>query len=290
MSNSLFEKKILLLAVEKLLRLREIAEWQKELLPLAPPVLWFGDTTSDSPKVLTLGANPSRKEFLYDHKTKAIEKLQTQNLFSYLKGRDKRFFHFEKESDLVGVQSDLALQKKIIDSYNSYFRTTPYNWFGKKDINGNGSYNVEGFLNGLDASYYGHRKFQAIHIDLLPYPTLSDFNDISGLCEKDIFTDNWGENVLYELIDMLKPKYLIIFGRNNLNYFRSLFTLDIGQLGTFESQTGNNNMSKCSYWSFDFNCIPTIGLSVNLGNPKGFDKKTLNLLGKKIKNEMDKTL
>lgn len=65
----------------------------------------------------------------------------------------------------------------------------------------------------------------------------------------------------------------------------SLFTdLNIGNPVVLNIEKANNEYAKCSYWSFDFYGISAIGLSVNLGNPKGFDKQALHQLGQKIKS------
>jgi hypothetical protein len=41
-------------------KLFEKNEWSHQLLSYAPPVLWFGDINVPKPKIITIGANPSR--------------------------------------------------------------------------------------------------------------------------------------------------------------------------------------------------------------------------------------
>lgn len=53
---------LLIEATKKLIQIDGIIDWQNELLSKAPPVLWFGNSKSEKPKILTMGANPSRWE------------------------------------------------------------------------------------------------------------------------------------------------------------------------------------------------------------------------------------
>ncbi|RDW20089.1 hypothetical protein CWR48_05030 [Oceanobacillus arenosus] len=62
---------LLVKAAEKQIELENKPAWKNELIPKAPPVLWFGDTEIDKPKIITIGANPSREEFLNHHKKDA---------------------------------------------------------------------------------------------------------------------------------------------------------------------------------------------------------------------------
>ena len=55
---------LLIEATKKLLSLRQHDDWAKELPRRAPPILWFGNARSQKPKILTIGANPSRWEYL----------------------------------------------------------------------------------------------------------------------------------------------------------------------------------------------------------------------------------
>ena len=65
---------LLLDATCKLVELHDDPKWAAQLPTRCPPVLWFGNATSSKPKVLTLGANPSREEFLSDSSARAIER------------------------------------------------------------------------------------------------------------------------------------------------------------------------------------------------------------------------
>ena len=262
------ENRILEKVTEKLLSIRHKKEWEKELLPLAPPVLWFGNKNTKKKIILTLGANPSRREFLEDNKKQVIKRLVNTNTLNYLDNNKKRFFHFRTKSELLKCVKDENLQNEIIKSYNNYFMT------------GNN------YLNGMDASYFGTKELQALHIDLFPFATISDFTSIKELCEKDLFSSNWAKDILVELIQLIRPVCIIIFGKSNYRYFSKIFCLDKKTPELFRINKPDNKYCKCNYWVFEFNKIPTCGLSVNLGNPRGFDKKQLNLLGTTISKKI----
>lgn len=97
------------------------------------PILYFGDLKAyrASPlRILTVGLNPSRKEF------------PTDSPFRRFPGGDRL------------VANDVGALMKVL---NGYFRADPYtSWFGS----------YEPVLNGLDASYYGNRRSTALHTDL----------------------------------------------------------------------------------------------------------------------------
>ena len=132
-------------------------DWRKVLIPngsngVVPPIVWFGDTESEKPKVVTIGVNPSDREFC-DGKGNLLSKSR------------------------INLSLNIA---QLENSYNKYFNNNPYaNWFGKKG-------KVEGFLNGMQASYYGKGKRQAIHIDLFPFATNPTYTRIQGYVGKDI--------------------------------------------------------------------------------------------------------
>jgi len=58
------EHDILIEATNKLITLSLKKDWGNELLLKVPPVMWFGDSKCEKEKILTIGANPSRWEFL----------------------------------------------------------------------------------------------------------------------------------------------------------------------------------------------------------------------------------
>ena len=266
---------LLIEATNKLISLSRIYEWNKELLEKAPPVLWFGNSNSGKDKILTFGANPSRWEFLKQKQSTLPAKKV------YLTGINKRFRHLDNNQSYSDIISNAHLQEDIINSFNDYFIKNPYKWFGK---NKNEPYNVEGFLKGMDASYYDKEtKYQALHIDLFPFVTISDFNKIKTIAERDVFSNNWAKNFIDELLFKLNPKAILIFGRANFNYFCKFDGIEKGYSNKLTFKKTNKTECSCDYWICNYNNYQTFGLSTNLGNPKGFDAVALEDLGKEMK-------
>lgn len=278
-------------ATEKLIELSKTEEFKNELLTEAPPVLWFGDNSDTRKKIVTIGANPSREEFLSENKLQAQERLINGENLQYLKNSKKRFKHLDTDQDWFSILKDKSLQEEIINSYNNYFRRNPYKWFGQKGTGKDLSYNVEGFINGLDASYYeGSKKYQCLHIDLMPFPTISDFTSILKESEEHVFKNEWSKKFLDKLIKEINPKSIVVFGRTNLKYFQRFLGLeDIGNSHTFSSLKENGKISSANYWLFKYKNIDVIGLSANLGNPKGFNKKTLLEFSTEVKYKNNAT-
>ena len=271
------ENELLIRATEKLIKLSKIESFKYEILEKAPPVLWFGNKETKKPIVLTLGANPSREEFLSDNSKNAKNNIIKKIPLNYLK--EKRFFHLSDKQDYESIISNIKIQDEIIKSYNNYFTNgNPYNWFGKNTPE---SYNSEQFIRELNASYYGGKDYQAIHIDLFPFATVSNFTSIFKVTQANIFDDKWGQSFIIELIEMLNPKFILVFGRTNYNCFTKLFDLKgIQNKFTFKKENGKTCTSY--YFNLKFNGIQTIGLSTNLGNPLSFNKIALTEYGKVI--------
>lgn len=271
-------------STKKLLDLNHEQKLKNELLTKAPPVLWFGDNLTEKEKIVTIGANPSREEFLSDNKSKAQKKLESGQSLKYLEEPLNRFKVLGKYQDWKDILYDTTLQEEIIRSYNNYFKKNPYKWFGKKATSNDLSYNVEGFINALDASYYeNEKKYQCLHVDLIPFPTISDFTSILIESENYIFKEGWAQEFLNKLISKINPRTIIVFGRTNLDYFLKFMEIsNIGKEQSFETFTENGYKSSTKYWLFKYKTFNVVGLSVNLGNPKGFSKETLNKFGKVI--------
>ncbi len=272
---------ILLDATRKLLELHADPKWAMQLPSRCPPVLWFGNASSLKPKVLTLGANPSRQEFLSDSSAQAIEKVRRssdQSALSYREPPDNRFHVLGGGETLADTLKSKKLQRQIIDSYNSYFSRKPYTtWFGHDRDN---SYKVEGFLRGFGASYYDGSAIpqQAIHIDLFPFTTLADFGRIKSMVNVALFENGWAQRLVSRLVEFLSPTILVLFGRTNCEHFGSYIDCSVARirwqsLGTSEYFVGRSER---------FN-LPVVGLSTNLGNPRGYDASQLREYGKRIR-------
>lgn len=281
---------LLIHAVKKQLTLRQQDEWKKELPDRCPPILWFGDAKSNKPIVLTVGANPSRKEYLHDSSEEALKKVQNHEPLSYRETPDNRFKLLNPNENLDDILENEQLQQEIIDGYNSYFcrvdskgKYLAYTkWFGQNKLD---SYNVEGFLRGFGASYYANKDldFQAIHIDLFPFATLSNFKCLlknKNINKEDLFGNEWSAQLIQSLVKMLQPSVLIIFGRTNFSYFGKYIDSSVSQ--SLWQGYG------CASYSME-NAIkvelPFIGLSTNLGNPKCFTAESLKQYGKHIRHE-----
>ena len=73
---------LLVKALKKQHELFKIDYWASELLEFSPPVLWFGDSNKKE-KIVTVGANPSRREFLDKRNGKYI--VESNQRFYHLK-------------------------------------------------------------------------------------------------------------------------------------------------------------------------------------------------------------
>ncbi len=274
------KEQILIEATKKLISLREKEEWKNELLDKAPPVLWFGNLNSDKPKILTIGANPSRWEFLDRKEMKSCLKPFKKDCYEDKYLSEVRFTHLMNNQNYEDILNSKELRKEIIKSYNNYFGTNPYKkWFG---LNKPDAYNCEGVLRGMDASYYENdTKYRACHIDLFPFATVSNFNEITKITEQDILNDFWAKNLVDELLTLFKPKVILVFGKENYKYFYKYFNLKNGKEEIIQDKQGQNRRI---HYDLTYNAIKVIGLSINLGNPTGgFKAKDLNRLGEKLK-------
>lgn len=277
-----FQKRLLVEAVRKNIELKGNVSWRVELLEKAPPILWFGDTRDSLPKIITIGANPSREEFLEQNKKEAQECIKNSKNLKYLK--KSRFRTLTQSESLSNIISNESLQEEIIESFNTYFseKSNPYtNWFGKPN-----GFNVEAFLNGLNASYYPNSNqylYNAIHVDLFPFSTISDYKEISELADKDLFDNRWSQNFLENLLRAFNPsiKLIVVFGRTNFNKLKNLFPNSIKTKNgrKYFPKYAKGKLIPCTYWIGTFNSYNLVGLSINLGNPRGFTTKDLNNLG-----------
>jgi hypothetical protein len=239
-------------------------------------VLWFGNSISESPKVLTFGANPSRWEFLDKSVGKIGLKVKRVYEKNYLESAKMRIYRLDEDHTYSDILNNHKMQSDIIDSYNNYFKSgNSYHWFGKNKTN---PHNVEGVLRSLNASYFENSmKYRACHIDLFPFATISNFTSIQNIARRDILSDNWAKNIVDELLNYFKPKFIIVFGKNNFDYFCTYFGIAKSKPIKWTSAYSNSK-----YKSYQI-----IGLTVNLGNPIGFDANDLNELGQKLSLEMD---
>jgi hypothetical protein len=283
-------RQLLVTATQKMIELSKKPDWRLELPPRCPPIVWFGNSESTKPRILTLGANPSRQEYLATSRDESIETANrsgNHNNLEYLEPPDANRFRLPKSNEhLAEILETSSLQNEIIAGYDTYFKKAPYSrWFGKNEPD---SYNVEGFIRGLGGSFYeNNTKYQAIHIDLFPFATLHDFKSLSSLVTRDLFADGWAQGQLDSLIRLLNPHALVIFGKGNLELylehvpnhgFEAPHNHDVEKLKWKHAADGRFVLGNHPRLR-----IPMIGLSANLGNPRGFDKATIQRFGREVR-------
>jgi hypothetical protein len=216
-------------AIDKLIELEQHADWKGQIIPRCPPVLWFGNTHDKDTSILTLGANPSSKEFLR-------RKISVQeNPLEHLLQPGKQRFYLPEGEDWPAVRGSTTHLDRILMSYARYFGrwsspsmgSRPYaKWFGRRS-------NIEAFLNGLGTTYYeGHpsAKLRAIHADLIPFATVSDFGKIPNKAVGTILTEgpgSWASGLLADILRYLSPKVIVIIHPKNLERFKRFIDPDM---------------------------------------------------------------
>jgi hypothetical protein len=270
---------LLIEATKKLLSLRQQDDWAKELPRRTPPILWFGNARSQKPKVLTIGANPSRWEYLDDSCRPDLIRFQGSGdelLLSYLEPPKHRFRVLDTAREsLEGIWADSRIRNEIIQGYDNYFCNNPYRkWFGHPKEQ---SYNVEGFLRGLGASYYDTETtpYQAIHIDLLPFATLSNFNKLEHMTAT-LFSSGWAKQFVASLVRLFQPTLLVAFGRANVKHLATHIDPSISSLPwtRYEYEETSYRIGEAEQLG-----VNIVGLSVNLGNPRPFNSADLRKFG-----------
>ena len=242
--------------------------WRTQIPVRCPPVLWFGDHNKKR-LIVTVGLNPSHGEFF---KTQ-----DDARRLNYLSSKDQRF-HVYSEQDMKNPQSP-EVTNNVIQSYDRYFQENPYSrWFGKT-----GGYNVEGYLNHIDASFYGGKPVNCIHIDLFPFVTVDKYSDLdSSRLETDIFGDERFRKHFIDLLEYLDPEFIIVFGRGTVNQFNRHYN---GRIPLdHEFKVDGHRYARYGHATFSVygKQVPITGLSVNLGNPRGFTKERLGKLAKQV--------
>ncbi len=273
---------ILIKATRKLIHLNEIADWNNELLSKSPPVLWFGNSKSPKDKVLTIGANPSRWEFLDQSQIKTCSVPYHKACYETKYLSKQRFLHLSSTQTYSDILLSKSLRNEIVDSYDNYFKKYPYKWFGSDKID---SYFVEGLLRGLSASYFEiESEFRACHIDIFPFATISDFNKIQSITKRDILSELWAKNLVDELLNYFNPKLILIFGVSNFNYISKYFNIHKAKGVKWQAKEGKGN---CDYWHTQYGNYRIIAVSVNLGNPRSFNVGGLNELGEHLRMQFN---
>ena len=216
----------------------------KDILPgefkNVPPVVWFGDVEDERDRVLVISANPHNPE-------------------NYHKSAE----HWNDEEIKKDYSSYIG---KLISNYSKYFCGD----YSKKWFNG-----IEAFLNGLDASFFDKKtKCKAIHIDLLPFATISPFKTISDkLMEIDGLPEFINEHIK-ELIDILRPKLVIVNGGTNFEYFNKCVNIGSQPYKIIYNGKGGKIWKSCYKIKEVYNVIST---SFNMGHRNLSDKTLTNI-------------
>lgn len=144
----------------------------------AVPILFFGDLQAyyaSETRVLTVGLNPSLKEF----------------------PKDSPFQRFPLAENITADAPDVYL-----DALSAYFRANscPYHdWFKS----------YEPFLKEMEASYYGGQPSTALHTDICsPVATDPTWHDLHQDMQKALEQD--GVLLWHDLLKALKPKVVVI--------------------------------------------------------------------------------
>lgn len=281
-------RKLLRKSIEKQNDLKNEKEtWDRDLPDRCPPILWFGESTGGGPAVVTVAANPSHREY-FDASRSELTSVNSSEEHASLDRPAERRLHVP-EQRMKDLREEGTELDGILDGYDAYFERNPYTrWFGTDTED---SYGVEGFLRGFGVSYYdGNDKERAVHVDLVPFCTLRSFGDIEHRVEADLFEESgpyrerWAYDVLEDLVELLDPEILIVFGETTVRHFERHF--DKSLHGT--SWKSCSTQPAC--YKLDYSGTldrPIIRLGTNLGNPMGFDKKSLRDYGACVRSVYD---
>lgn len=164
--------------------------FEKECFIVKPsiPILFFGDHEkylSSKTKILTVGLNPSKREFPSDEPFRRFPNIK--NIYQdLLKGK---------------------CYKEYLRALDNYFRNDPYcEWFDS----------FEPILNSFDCSYYDKESNTALHTDLCsPLATEPSWSKLSNNQKKKLESE--GIKLWHHLIKSLSPDILLIsIGKEHL--------------------------------------------------------------------------
>lgn len=253
--------------------LYRIPYWRNQIPVCCPPVLWFGDQKRDS-RIVTVGLNPSYGEFFRNQ--------DDAKRLIFPPSSESRFYVYSPNE--IAKLGDSTLTNRVIQSYNEYFRKNPYTrWFGKL-----GGYNIECFINQLDASFYDIGSLGCVHIDLFPFVTVDKFSDLDKQrLVTNVFNDPWFSKNFKDLVDFLDPRYLIVFGRSTTEYFNTYFGGSIRLNVDYRDSERKYASYGMTTYAIYGKQIPVLGLSVNLGNPRGFTKTQLSKMGRTVSQRLE---
>ena len=219
------------------------------------PIKWFGDRKAymnSELKVVTVGLNPSSKEFREKDGRPFTTTL--------------RFRHYQADKP-----------KTLIAALNAYFETRPYRWFNS----------FENVLNGMCASYYDNAKypFRALHTDICsPWATTPTWSKLPQNIKETLYAD--GHRQWVKLIKQLHPdimiasvarEYIIDLGIENTE--KLLCQFDRKNDGTLRNQP-------VKVFQYKYNDIPLINCSLLCNPHTCLSKEYKNKIGTTIKRRL----
>lgn len=177
---------------------KEISEsdLSNEFIERSTPVLWRGESIPGN--IVTVGTNPSAKEFLNQHN-------------ELLENEKARFFIRDNQVSLEEYSHDDSKLEKTIDYYRTYFdRDTAYrSWFGRK-----GGGKLEAFMNGMGGSFYHSSSYtRVIHMDLFPFPTRKQIGRMKE--KEELLNSEFVQNSVVDLLAFLDPSLIIVLGKEH---------------------------------------------------------------------------
>ena len=227
-----------------------------------PPILWFGNMKSNKPKIVVISANPSSQE--------------------YIKGNPRFPSMAQWEQTHI-----MPSAERLMEDYNAYFKNNPMtSWFGQKDDQ-KGQGRIEQFLNGLNASFYDNEKnkYQALHIDLLPFPTSKNFTQISNHLMAIEGFPEWVDKHVKELIELIQPQLIIINGNSNFNFFNQCVNIGAQPYKAIVLPLKSNKKTEATIL-VSSGKLTIIATSLNMGSYCRHSWDTIMDLGKQVKNQI----
>ncbi|WP_226582032.1 hypothetical protein [Halobacillus litoralis] len=174
----------------------------KELIDRAAPILWLGEKKTGN--IVTIGTNPTSHAYrTIDHD---IEHHGKEHPFAC-----------ESYETLLKLKESSSDLEAIIDYYQSYFKggNTYTRWFGKKEGG-----RLEGFMNGMGASFYSHdlpSYSPIVHVDHFPLPTRRSMGQIADkeTLLYSTFIKEWMQGMLL----FLAPSLIVLLGKEHVRQF-----------------------------------------------------------------------
>lgn len=199
------------------------------------PVPSFGNIGKS--KVVSLGLNPSNREFL-------------DNEGYELTGPMRRFHSLSSLGINSWAEINALHLKQIIETCFSYFLSNPYDtWFRKLDQ----------IISSTGYSYYDSIN-QACHLDIIPYATEKKWTDLTTI-EKQLLIDISGD-ALARLLEYSSVRMIILNGISVIKHFEKIskVNLEKEELNSIKLNRKNGRHIKGYIYKGYFNQLSGINL------------------------------